>query len=129
MTGEIRTSKEVKLWKNKPLWLFYVYQMKPQEGQRPDAESFVKIEEQYAIFYKDSKGMDGPTKLKEPDMDRALDRFNDKLKEWKDGCFEARSTSILVNEDCLEKIKEVEAQEGFTKWLQESLVEDIKDFV
>jgi hypothetical protein len=129
MIGKIQSSKNLKLWNNKPLWLFYLYQLKPEEGPRPDAESFIKIEEQYAIFYKENSGYDGPTKLKEPDIDRALDIFNKKLEDWKNGTLEARSVGILVNEEALDTIAEVESYKGFAGWMQPKVIEEIKFFI
>ena len=129
MIGKITKKDNLKLWTNKPLWLFYMYQLNPKEGPRPDAESFVKIEEQYAIFYAENNGFDGPTRLKEPDVDRALDVFNGKLRDWETGSIEARSIPILVNEEALAKMNTVEKLSGFSGWMQSKYIDEIKNFI
>lgn len=115
------------LWPNKKEYIFYISKLKPESGKRPDVESFINIEKQYALY--NNIITDINDDLSEHYIDIALDAYNKKLKEWKSGNLEMKSILIEMNISNSNFISDIENTPGFTQWVQINKVEKIRHYI
>jgi hypothetical protein len=112
---------------NKKEYLFYLEQLNPKSGNKPEVITFINIQKQYALYNKDIKTMEEnlPNFL----VDSALDQYNQKLKEWEEGSTEMKSILIEMNESDNIKLNKIESKPKFQQWVQKDRVENIKNFI
>jgi hypothetical protein len=112
---------------NKKEYLFYLEQLNPKSGNKPEVITFINIQKQYALYNKDIKTMEEnlPNFL----VDSALDQYNQKLKEWEEGSTDMKSILIEMNESDNIKLNKIESKPKFQQWVQKDRVENIKNFI
>lgn len=115
------------LWPNKKEWVFYLHKSEPMSGEKPNVETFINIEKQYAIFNKSIKSL--KDEIPESEIDIALDAYNKKLYEWENGYFEMKSVLIKMHQNDIDKINRVESSAGFNNWIQSEKVIKIKNYI